>query len=64
MAVLYAPNLMPQELSKTHEENDRAAMSTYGFIKAENGKKRWLSEQECVAELMRRYQDLVREKRR
>lgn len=57
MAVLYDPNLMPRELSKAHEENDRAVMRAYGFMKVENGKKRWLTEQECVAELMRLYQE-------
>lgn len=62
MAALYDPNLMPRELSKAHEENDKAVMRAYGFTKVEDGKKRWLSEQECVAELMRRYQDLVKKK--
>lgn len=56
MAALYDPNLMPRELSKAHEENDKAVMRAYGFMKMENGKKRWLTEQECVAELMRLYQ--------
>lgn len=60
LAALYDPNLMPRELSKAHEENDKAVMRAYGFTKVENGKKRWLSEQECVAELMRRYQDIVK----
>ncbi|MCM1155372.1 MAG: hypothetical protein NC392_08435 [Roseburia sp.] len=59
MAALYDPNLMPRELSKAHEENDKAVMKAYGFIKIENGKRKWFSEQECVAELMRRYQNLV-----
>ncbi len=62
MAALYDPNLMPWELSKAHEENDKAVMRAYGFTKVVDGKKRWLSEQECVAELMRRYQNLVRKK--
>lgn len=57
MAALYDPNLMPRELSKAHEENDKAVMRAYEFTKTENGKKRWLTEQECVAELMRLYQE-------
>lgn len=57
LAALYNPNLMPRELSKAHEENDKAVIRAYGFMKVENGKKRWLTEQECVAELMRRYQE-------
>lgn len=58
MAVLYDPNSMPRELlSKAHEENDRAVMRAYGFMKTENRKRRWLTEQECVAELMRLYQE-------
>lgn len=57
MAALYEPNLMPRELSKAHAENDKAVMRAYGFMKMENEKKRWLTEQECVAELMQRYQD-------
>lgn len=59
MAALYDPNLMPIELSKAHAENDRAVMRAYGFMKTENGKKRWLTEQECVVELMRRYQNML-----
>lgn len=57
LATLYNPNLMPRELSKAHEENDRAVMKAYGFMKTENRKRRWLTEQECVAELMRLYQE-------
>lgn len=60
MAALYDPNLMPRELSKAHEENDKAVMRAYGFTKTEKGKKRWLTEQECVAELMRLYQEKTR----
>ena len=60
MAALYDPNLMPRELSKAHEENDKAVMRAYGFIKIENGKRKWFSEQECIAELLRRYQKLVK----
>lgn len=58
MAALYDPNLMPRELSKAHEENDKAVMRAYGFMKVENGKRRWLTEQECVAELLKQYQTM------
>ena len=44
---------MPPELQKAHTANDRAVMKAYGFnIKT-------MSEADCVAELMRMYQELV-----
>lgn len=58
MAALYDPNLMPRKLSKAQEENDKAVMKAYGFMKVENGKRRWLTEQECVAELLKQYQTM------
>ena len=44
---------MPPELRQAHQENDRAVMAAYGFnIK--------MSESECVAELFRMYQGIVK----
>ena len=53
LADLYDPILMPAELRKAHQANDRAVMQAYGF----NIKQ--MSEAGCVAELMKMYQALV-----
>ena len=53
LADLYNESLMPPELRRAHQENDRAVMAAYGFdIK--------MSESECVAELFRMYQGMVK----
>lgn len=53
LANLYDDTLMPPELRKAHQANDRAVMSAYGFdIKT-------TTETSCVAELMKRYQALT-----
>ena len=52
-AELYNDALMPSELRKAHQLNDRAVMQAYGFWGKLN------SETECVAELMKMYQELV-----
>lgn len=52
LADLYDALSMPPELRKAHAENDRAVMAAYGFTAD-------MSESDCVAELMRRYQKLV-----
>jgi len=55
LADLYDPLTMPTELLKAHNANNRAVMDAYGFsIK--------MSEADCVAELMRMYQKLTKEK--
>lgn len=50
---LYDELIMPSDLRKAHQENDKAVMEAYGF--------NWhnMSESECVAELMKLYQELV-----
>lgn len=54
LADLYDQLLMPIELRKAHQANDRAVMQAYGFdIKA-------MSEADCVAKLMKMYQDLIK----
>lgn len=56
LADLYDPLTMPAELRKAHQANDRAVMQAYGFNIKE------MSEADCVAELMKMYQQLVGEK--
>ena len=53
LADLYDPLLMPVDLRKAHEENDKAVMKAYGF-------KTSMSEEEIVAELMKMYQELTK----
>lgn len=54
LADLYDELTMPPELRKAHQENDKAVMEAYGFD--------WtsMSESDCVAELMKMYQDLTK----
>ena len=53
LADLYDEVAMPPELRKAHQDNDRAVMQAYGFdVKT-------MTESTCVAELMKRYQDLT-----
>ena len=52
LADLYDELTMPPELRKAHQDNDRAVMEAYGF------NWRTMTESECVAELMKMYQDL------
>lgn len=55
LADLYDELTMPPELRKAHQQNDKAVMQAYGFWGKLN------SESECVAELMKMYQDLTKE---
>lgn len=57
LADLYNELTMPPELRKAHQENDKAVMETYGFD--------WktMTESECVAELMKLYQEAVSDKK-
>ena len=52
LAELYDPNLMPTDLRKAHEENDRAVLDSYGF-------PRWITESEIVSKLFEMYQKLI-----
>lgn len=53
LADLYDEVAMPPELRKAHQQNDRAVMQAYGFdIKT-------TTETTCVAELMKRYQQIT-----
>lgn len=52
---LYNELTMPPELRKAHIENDKAVMEAYGFD------WRTMTSAECVAELMKMYQNLVQQ---
>ncbi len=54
LADLYDEVTMPSELRKAHQRNDRAVMEAYGFWGRLN------TEPECVAELMKMYQELTK----
>ena len=53
LADLYDELTMPPELRKAHQNNDKAVMEAYGFD------WRKMSESDCVAELMKLYQQLT-----
>ncbi len=53
---LYDELTMPVELRKAHQQNDKAVMEAYGFD------WRNMTESQCVAELFKMYQKLVRSK--
>ncbi len=53
LADLYDETVMPPELRKAHQDNDRAVMAAYGF----NTK---MTESECVAELFKLYEKLTK----
>lgn len=53
LADLYDETTMPPELVKAHQANDRAVMEAYRFWGKLN------SESDCVAELMKMYQELT-----
>ena len=53
LADLYDETIMPPELRKAHQQNDKAVMQAYGFdVKT-------TTEPSCVAELMKMYQKLT-----
>lgn len=56
LADLYDELTMPVELRRAHQHNDKAVMQAYGFWGKLN------SESECVAELMKMYQELTKGK--
>lgn len=53
LADLYDELTMPPELRKAHQENDKAVMEAYGFD------WRSMTESDCVAELMKMYQNII-----
>ena len=59
LAELYDETLMPPDLRKAHQANDRAVMEAYGFAGTRGHAP--LSEAEIVAELFKMYEELVRE---
>ena len=54
LADLYDEAVMPPELRKAHQQNDKAVMQAYGFWGKLN------TETECVAELIKMYQALTK----
>lgn len=56
LADLYNELTMPVELRKAHQANDKAVMQAYGF------NYKTMTESECVAELMKMYQNLTSER--
>jgi hypothetical protein len=54
LADMYDPVMMPVELRRAHQDNDRAVMAAYGFpVKT-------MTESQCVAELFKLYQELTK----
>lgn len=53
LADLYDETVMPPELRKAHQANDRAVMAAYGFSTK-------MTESECVAELFKMYESLTK----
>ena len=53
LAELYDPNLMPPDLRKAHDENDRAVLDAYGFSRS-------ITESEIVSRLFEMYQSLTK----
>ena len=53
LADLYDEATMPPELRKAHQANDKAVMKAYGYASS-------MSEPEIVADLMKRYQELIK----
>lgn len=53
LADLYFDIAMPSDLRKAHQANDKAVMQAYGFSLK-------MTESECVAELMKMYQELTK----
>ena len=56
LADLYDELTMPPDLRRAHQENDKAVMIAYGFD------WRTMTESDCVAALMRMYQQLTTKK--
>lgn len=56
LADIYDSLTMPSELQKAHIANDKAVMQAYGFSVKDT------SEADCVAALMKMYQELMEEK--
>ena len=54
LADMYDPIMMPVELRRAHQQNDRAVMQAYGFD-VKN-----MTESQCVAELFKLYQELTK----
>ena len=56
LADMYDEAMMPFELRKAHQDNDRAVMQAYGFD------AKTMTESQCVAELFKLYNELTKTK--
>lgn len=54
-SALYDDTFMPSELRNAHTANNKAVREAYGAT--------WMTEDECIADLLQRYKELVRENR-
>ena len=59
LANMYNDLLMPPELRKAHQQNDKAVMEAYGITK---DMEAYRSESACVALLMEMYKELTQDK--
>ena len=55
LADLYDELTMPVELRRAHQQNDRAVMQAYGFS------VKGMTESQCVAELFKLYQEIIKQ---
>ena len=60
LADLYDELVMPVELRRAHQLNDKAVMEAYGLVKEVDGKNTWLTESETVARLFKMYEEKVK----
>lgn len=58
LADLYDDLVMPSEIRRAHQLNDKAVMEAYGFTK---DTEEYRSESACVATLMKMYQERILE---
>ena len=59
LADLYDELVMPVELRRAHQLNDKAVMEAYGLIKEVDGKNTWFTESETVAKLFEMYEEIT-----
>ena len=60
LADLYDELIMPVELRRAHQANDKAVMEAYDMTKIADGKKTWLTESETVARLFEMYEEITK----
>ena len=60
LADLYDELVMPVELRRAHQLNDKAVMEAYGLVKEVDGKNTWFTESETVAKLFEMYEEITK----